>query len=145
MQGLISGIEGSFPIAFSTYATEERQYNCTNSTEPAVFRGIQADTTDSFDTLAFSFTCPVSGYYLLTLTVRNLVNTHALMRIYIESQQRAGVSCMDGTGEHDIQQASNTVIAECEAGERVWLRSKCENDSGADNERFLAFAGFLIR
>ena len=127
------------------FPDEERAYNCTNSTEPAIFGGMLTDTTNSFDPFAYSFTCPVSGYYLLTLTVQNRLNTDARMQIFIESVGRAFVSSLDGPDEHDIQQASNTVIAECESGERVWLRAGCAKDSGAGSGRFLSFAGFLIQ
>ena len=62
----------------------------------------------------------------------------------IDSSLIAVAYSYDGTNSQNSNQATNSVIEECKAGEHVWVSSDCEADSGVHSGRFAIFSGFLI-
>ena len=120
-----------------------RYYTCPER-ETAIFDTIIPDTTNNFDALASRFTCPVTGVYMFTLTIRNPHGFYARVNIMFESSEKAIISSSDGTSDHDHNQASNSVIEECQAGEHVWVRTECEADFGVQSGRHVIFSGFLV-
>ena len=82
---------------------------------------------------------------MFTLTIRNLDGYFAKADIMIGSLQKAIVSSWDVTDAYIANQASNSVIEECQAGEHVWVRSDCRSNSGYFSGRYTIFSGFLIQ
>ena len=126
-------------IAFSARPFNVRSYDCENM-EPGIFDDILTDTTENYNRLSSSYTCPVKGSYMFTLTLNNFVDTFVRGNIMVDDFTTASVNCGD-----DRNQASNSVIWNCRAGERVWVRIHCSNTTELDDWTYVNFSGFFIK
>ena len=139
----LSGSTDQVIVGFSVNPSDIRYYTCPDY-ETAIFDTVITDTANSFDALASRFTCPVTGVYMFTLTILNVDSYYARCDIMIESSQKAIVTSFDGLSTHNNNEASNSVIEECQAGQHAWVRPYCSDDYGVMSGRYVVFSGFLI-
>ena len=89
------------------------------------------------------FTCPVSGVYVISVTVTSDVGSIARGRIVKESTTSLGAFADNDGSVRNV--ASVTSVLECSHGERVWVRSEF---SGVDvingDYQRTGFSGFLL-
>ena len=133
-------------MAFSAFPNVDRNYSCAN-TEPAIFNRTETDTTNSYNTMAYQFTCPISGTYMFSLSIRNDYNITASVNVMVESSTKIRVNCGenddDRQGSQIQNQSSSSVVTTCNAGQRVWLDVLCYA-SNIRGVRVSMFSGFLI-
>ena len=99
-----------------------------------------------YDPVSSMFTCPVSGVYVISLTVMSPPGTN-----FIQGQVMKETEIYTSTLADDHSDAytssSTTSVLRCEAGERIWVRSDNENSvmygSGAQH-RLSTVSGFLL-
>ena len=115
-----AGVTESVTVGFSVIPSKSRYYTCPDF-ETVVFDTVTTDVTNSFDVIGSRFTCPVTGVYMFTLTIRNGSGYYARGDVMLEAMAKAVVNSNDGTAQHDHNQATNSVIF---AGRRTRLGSK---------------------
>ena len=126
-------------VGFSAFHNESRSYTFE---EPIVFNNVITDVSNNYDNITSAFTCPVSGLYSFTVSVLGQLNQ--LVNVWINREStRLGV--VYATLSQGYNHAGNTIVASCNAGDRVWV------DSGDDYYlsyiiagEASVFSGFLI-
>ena len=91
------------------------------------------------------FTCPVTGVYMFSLSMRNAYTYYARGAIMLEANAIAVANSNDASNDHPQETATNVVIEKCDAGQRVWVRMQCRQNSETENARRVIFSGFLIQ
>ena len=129
----IAGILQKFPVAFSARPIGGRYYTCP-SWEVGIFDKVITDTSKGFDPASSSFTCPVSGTYMFTLTAANKDGYDIECEIFVESFKYANIA-----NDNYPNQVSNAVIVPCLAGQRVWIRVDCRADFGLKSGAWVIF------
>ena len=102
------------------------------------------DTTNSYDPVAYSFTCPVTGLYLFSLSLFNQNGFYAQGLMYMDKVLLAYIYSNDGTDSHSYSHSANTVVTKCERGQRVWVNERCTSDGAVYNNKYVLFSGVLI-
>ena len=129
-------------VAFSARASGSRSYTC-SVPEIGIFDVVTTDTTNSYNPITNTFTCPLSGVYMFTVSLVNIDLEYGFGTIMHGTTRRASIDCYDGyVADSDRNQASNTVMFQCEAGESVWVEIKC--GSYLYGEIGTIFSGMLI-
>ena len=82
---------------------------------------------------------------MFTLTILNVHEQFARSELMLGSSKIAVVNSHDGTSIHNLNQASNAVLIECEAGEHAWVQSDCAADFGLLSGIAVIFSGFRIQ
>ena len=103
-------------ITFSAYATAIRSYN---DGQMVQFDSVVINMGAHYDPSTSVFTCPVSGYYLLSLHVRSIGDEVMYADIVTGGTVVAGVAA-----DRDYDSASNTVVVYCAEGADVFVRAR---------------------
>ena len=82
---------------------------------------------------------------MFSLSMRNAYLYYARGEVMLESNVIAFAISNDNSGDNPQETATNVVIEKCEAGQRVWVRMDCEQNSVTKNARRVIFSGFLIQ
>ena len=102
------------------------------------------DTTNSYDPIAYSFTCPVTGLYLFSLSLFNQNGFYARGTLYLDKVALAYIYSSDGSSTNFFTQSANTVVTKCEKGQRVWVEETCASDGAVYFSKYVLFSGVLI-
>ena len=130
------------PVAFTAYANATRDYD---DHQPVVFNYVLSQFGDAYNPVSSTFTCPVAGVYVISVTVTTATNKEMRCQIMLESSLR--LSAFGGNDESSFNSASTTEVVECGAGERIWTRSYSTGNTmyGQGNvARRSSFSGFLL-
>ena len=132
-------------VGFTAYPSELRSYTCSDpDDEPLILDSIMTDTTNSYDPIAYSFTCPVTGLYLFSLSLLNQNGFYARAQIFVDGFDLAVSYSNDGTSDHFFSHSTNTVVTNCEKGQRVWVDETCTSNAAVHHEKNILFSGALI-
>lgn len=128
-------------VGFTAYVSAGRRYS---TNEPVIFDTILFNIGDAFDPISSIFTCPVTGVYVVTVSVASYSSGYAQVIIVKEGQKQTGVFADDVSGQ--ISAASTSAVTACIAGERVWVESTAGATSIRANVdvRDTSFSVFLL-
>ena len=131
------------PVGFTAYASTSRTYG---SYDPVIFDGVLSNFGDAYDGISSTFTCPVTGVYVISLTLTSATGDYAQAQITKESSSM--LAAYADNDEASFNVAAVTSVFECSAGERVWVRT---NASGSQRLygstgvfQRTGFSGFLL-
>jgi len=97
----------------------------------------------AFDTTASVFTCPVDGIYAFMTAVIADIHQNTVTEIVLNGaplvQAYSGASSV-----HGFDQGFNTVLTECRAGDRVWVKMHGNQGSTVLGYGWSSFSGFLV-
>ena len=110
------------PYAFSAHPEDLRKYS---PLEPVVYNIVQTNVGGAFDATTSSFTCPVHGVYLFSASVLSDMDRQARVALHRNSEHLFNSRADAMQGENS---ASNSIVIECFAGDRIWVESPVESD-----------------
>ena len=91
------------------------------------------------------FTCPVSGIYVITVSVTSVIGYNVDVQIMRENV--IDVAAFADNDESVQTAATTTSVMSCDAGERIWIRTDSSTSRihghGSTN-RHTSIAGFLL-
>ena len=129
-------------MAFTAYPNASRDYD---DHQPVVFNYVLSQFGDAYNPVSSTFTCPVAGVYVISVTVTTTTNNIMRCQLMWESSIRLSVfASLDESSSHS---GSVTEVVECEAGERIWVRSYSTGNRMYGNgsaARRSSFSGFLL-
>ena len=127
------------PVGFSAYATVERTY--TNN-DIVLYDELISNFGEYFDLDLDVFVCPYSGIYWFSLSCYNDPGYGCLPAITIEGNML--VQAIGPTDNEDRNSGSVSTIAECNAGQRVWVKNGGTTSVySIQNARANTFSGFF--
>ena len=131
------------PVGFTAYSSTSRAYG---GHDPVIFDGVLANFGGAYDSISSTFTCPVTGVYVISLTLTSTVGEQAQAQITKESSRM--LAALADNDEASLNVAAVTSVFECGAGERVWVRTDANSPQGVygstgDGLR-TGFSGFLL-
>ena len=114
--------------------------------ETILFNEVLSNFGGGYDPVSSMFTCPVSGVYVISLTVASSIGEKRLQaQIYKEATLHTTALADDHADA--VTTGSMTSVLSCEAGERIWVRSQNTdsqmNGSGGCCRRS-SVSGFLL-
>ena len=127
-------------VSFTAYAAASQEYN---KGDVVQFDTIVVNYGGYFDSSTGYFTCPYTGYYLLTVSILASRAVRMAVDIIINDTVLVGASAKD-TKEQD--QAAATTVVKCDSEQLVWVKSRhggfqMEGGIGRDS----SFTGALLR
>ena len=127
-------------MAFTAYADATRTYG---EAQTVIFNRIQSSFGDAYEPVSSMFTCPVTGVYVIYLTVTSNVGSQFRAFIYHEGYTMAVWPDNDVDTRNT---GSTSVILDCEAEQRIWIRAQINGDmyGNPNDARISSFSGFLL-
>ena len=106
-------------IAFTAGASTTRNYS---AEQTVLFDDVLSNFGGGYDPVSSMFTCPVSGVYVISLTVTSFAGDKRIQgEIFKEASRHTAALADDHTNA--VTSGSATAVLSCEAGERIWVRS----------------------
>lgn len=138
----MSGNTDLTPIGFTAYVETKRTYNIF---EPVIFETTLSNIGNAYDSHSSIFTCPVTGVYVITVSVTGRPGTVSDVNIMQDNQWLVSAYA-DSAADH-ISAATMTAVVECTSGQRIWVESAQLSTTYGDHVaywRSTAFSGFLL-
>ena len=108
-----------------------------------LFDGIVVNYGGFYDGTTSIFTCPFSGFYMFSVSVRAEEEHVINVSITVDGSHLVSAIAQDGTS---YDQASAVVVTRCDEGQNVWITSKNDNRRMEGNSvRYSSFTGTLLR
>ena len=129
-------------MAFSAYPDETRDYG---DHEHIIFNDVLSQFGDAYNPVSSTFTCPVAGVYVISVTATTTPYYVIRCQIMWESSIRLN-ALGDSVDANVYDSGSVTAIVECDAGERIWARSDLTDNrlTSGGSYRWSSFSGFLL-
>ena len=103
-----------------------------------MYEGLISNIGDNYN--SYSYICPIDGIYMISSSVLTTTNGSALSGL---NKGQKGLSWQQADDIEGRNHASNTVIFECYAGEKVWPFSS--GASSIEDFRYSVFSGALLQ
>ena len=133
-------------VAFSAVLTESTPELAAGST--IVFDGVVYQTGTHYNPLNGIFTCPISGVYLLTITICNSgessVQPQLLVAILVVDRINRALVVADTRHQFQAAQGSDTIIIYLEKGQQVWVHTSKEFGAKKVFKNYSSFSGALL-
>ena len=128
-------------MAFTAYADATRTYG---EAQTVIFNRIQSSFGDAYEPVSSMFTCPVTGVYVIYLTVTSSVGNEFQALIYHEVSYSMAVWPDNDVDTRNT--GSSTVVRDCDAGQRIWIRSQINGEMYGHpyGNRLSSFSVFLL-
>ena len=141
---LLDGNEG--PVAF-TAALSARVVEHVGLNETIQFDTVLTNIGNGFDNTTGVFTAPVSGIYMFTCSlIDHMEGVHGTAKLHAEIVQNDKVLGRIFAHATDTyrDQGSQTVFAQVNQGDRIFIRSVDNKDLGLGGELYSTFSGYLM-
>ena len=130
-------------MSFTAYADASRYYG---EHQPVLFNRVLSQFGNAYNPVSSTFTCPVTGVYVISVTVTSIIGDR--MRCQIMWESSVYLSAYGDNDGSTYNSASATQIIECAAGERIWIRSNGSSGNTMYGDgsafRLSSFCGFLL-
>ena len=112
---IVSG-SSSF-VGFTAYATTTRSYN---QGDLVIFDGVVSNYGGHYQADESVFVCPYTGIYVFHVSVLTEPGTLS-MHIDLVKDNTYIISALADNQTDEISSGSNTVVLQCDEGQRVWM------------------------
>ena len=130
-------------MAFTAYPNASRDYD---DHQPVVFNYVLSQFGDAYNPVSSTFTCPVAGVYVISVTATT--TPYYVIRCQIMWESSIRLNALGDSAEANVwDSGAVTQIIECNAGERIWARSDLTGNrlsSAESSARWSSFSGFLL-
>ena len=129
------------PVGFTAAANTTRQYL---TYQPLLFQDVRTNIGGAYDDSSSVFTCPVTGVYVISVSVTSSINQTITGRIRIEKQTYVLAS---GDIDPVSQNSGSAMVVEyCIQGENIWIESGTNefHETHGNSPSRSSFSAFLL-
>ena len=126
-------------MAFTAAATSHQEVE---TGERYVFANVMTTVGGGYDADSSEFICPLDGYYMFTISIRNQLGEGAWARVTVEGVQGPRAFA-DSRNDGEAGHATSIHFTHCTQGQKVWVEN-FNSPSILYGNNYSSFSGMLV-